>query len=1107
MTVPAAERTLPIRVPIAAGESLDSWLEALARRNGLTIRRLLPVLGWRPPATAAGLVLAIPPPVLRRIERQAGLSPGRLDDAVPDPRLPSGLIRRDGSRYCPRCLAGQDGRWPLAWRLPWAFACPLHRILLEDSCPGCGQQARGHLSAAGLNPPGTCPASLAPGKCCGTDLRTITSPQPSATLLQAQQQISTLLTPGTGHAPTAQSFSDLKIVAGWLLRHAPERHFAGFGSPMHDAWRAWQAQPPAVRSQQSRIPPASAALTGALSALAMPLITSADEEAISQLRALLPPARDPHKTRPPGLTAAQWAQLSAQMQGRFLRALDPGLTPLERIRYRSGTILARIPGDDGDLLAARARGIPQVLWPEWAIRLMPPESVLPIPFRATIAACLLLPGNPARAIQPAASGPHAYRSRVAMHAILRTLASNGHDVVFAAISCLAGYLDTHGSAIDYQRRRVTIPANTITKEQWQDLCDQASAHPGQDRRLLEARRCLYQLLTGADLNDPHGPLAFRTRADRAAQLAFTDTLTTPLRAALHAHATGFLRGLGLNEPLTWQPPASCCAHLTLPGRDPDNIDLDAVRQLVITSQLPPGTAAAQLGTTISHIRLALENIDRPAPSWGRNAPPVVHQWQQRARRILTRSYFEREYLQARKTLRQLEAETGFPRKYIADCARQHGITLTSAFDPLPIDPQWLREQYITHQRSYTDIAAELGVTDVTVIAAARRHGITSRPPGVHSHPEMITTLSLDIPADIRHAVEGTLHGWHRLHRFQAAMNFPTIQAAASHLGTHQSALTHQFHRLERDIGGPLYHRSAPGQPMRPTDRGTALLKALNQPSARAIASQQTRTAGEPHPYPVARQPAQAAKRTAMNQDNSKPPIQDNSELPGRLADLLDTHTAGWVETQQPIQWHPATWQRHWRTHRLPGGHVLDELEAEYEEHGTIRRAFIFDTYTDRPATELFTAAMAWGRGPDNRGPAKASAILTQPDAARKIEATVSTVRTNGAAAGYKAYYSHYRLDQLNIAFVTKLLYFAGYRIQQERRPLIYDNLVSAAITRLPTAPLLPLTAEPRIKVRTSKYERYCEWAENLATERQTEPAAVEWALFYLGGQIRDALRA
>ena len=107
---------------------------------------------------------------------------------------------------------------------------------------------------------------------------------------------------------------------------------------------------------------------------------------------------------------------------------------------------------------------------------------------------------------------------------------------------------------------------------------------------------------------------------------------------------------------------------------------------------------------------------------------------------------------------------------------------------------------------------------------------------MHSRPEMITRLGEDIPGDIRRAVEGSLQGWHRLHHFQAAMTFPIIQAAATHLGAHQSALVHQFRRLERDIGAALYHPSTPRCPMRPTQRGAALLHALAQPEIRDLAS-------------------------------------------------------------------------------------------------------------------------------------------------------------------------------------------------------------------------------------------------------------------------------
>ena len=414
-------------------------------------------------------------------------------------------------------------------------------------------------------------------------------------------------------------------------------------------------------------------------------------------------------------------------------------------------------------------------------------------------------------------------------AALRTLAENGHGSVLAAISYLAGYLDEHGSPIDYQRRRDLIATETITADQWRELCIGATAHPGEARRCKDAQRYLFQLLTGADLNDPRHSLAFTSASDRSHYLGFTDTLTTDLRAALHDHAADLLQELGIGEPLTWSPPPDCCTGLDLPGPGPGDIDLDALRRLIITQQLPVGEAAARLGTSTEHVRLALEAVPRPSRQWGRNTPPVVRQWQQRARAILTREFYEREYVQAGKTLRDLEAETGFPRKFLAERAREHGITLASASDHAPIDPDWLRGQYLIRQRSYTDIAAELGVQDVTVIAAARRHRIPSRPPGVHSRPEMITTLSPHIPASIRRAVEGGLHGWLRLQRFQAAMAHPTINAAAAHLGVDQATLIRQFARLERDIGGPIYHRSTRREPIRPTRRGTVLLKALQRP--------------------------------------------------------------------------------------------------------------------------------------------------------------------------------------------------------------------------------------------------------------------------------------
>lgn len=456
-----------------------------------------------------------------------------------------------------------------------------------------------------------------------------------------------------------------------------------------------------------------------------------------------------------------------------------------------------------------------------------------------MSACLLLPGHPLP--RPSQITSHLPTQRpLHIAATLRSLADQGHQSVFAAICHLADYLDEYGSPIDYQRRRATVAPTTITTSDWQELCYQAGAHPGEARRLLDAQRYLYQLLTGADLGDRRHALAFRTAADRSTYLTFTETLTSPLRDALGGHAARQLDQLGIDEPLTWQPPAHCCPDLNLPGRHPDEIDLHTVHQLVVAGRLPPSVAAQRLHTTIEHIRLALERIPRTPRQWSGSAAPAAWQRHQRARRTLTRSFFEREYVTDGERLRQIAEETGLPRRIVAHYAYQAGITLAVARDTTPIDEGWLREHYLRRKRSFPDIAAELGISEMTVARAARRYRIPARAAGVASHPDMLHTLDTSIPSDIRRAVEGGLYGWQRLHRFQQAMAFPTLKEAADHLGAHQSTLVKQLHRLERDIGAQLYHRTAT-QPMRPTNRGAALLHALDRPAIRALTQENDRS--------------------------------------------------------------------------------------------------------------------------------------------------------------------------------------------------------------------------------------------------------------------------
>jgi len=82
--------------------------------------------------------------------------------------------------------------------------------------------------------------------------------------------------------------------------------------------------------------------------------------------------------------------------------------------------------------------------------------------------------------------------------------------ILAIVCALAEYLDTHGAAIDYRRRRATFTDIALSRQQWRQFCIAATKRPRPGHtQLLHARRYMFQLLTGADLNNPKHLLAFQ----------------------------------------------------------------------------------------------------------------------------------------------------------------------------------------------------------------------------------------------------------------------------------------------------------------------------------------------------------------------------------------------------------------------------------------------------------------------------------------------------------------------------------------------------------------------------------------------------------------------
>lgn len=832
------ERTLPLHVPITAGESLDSWLEHVACRYGAPVRLILPLLGvaWHDLRGDRQHLLAraMDPEVLRRMERQGGLPAGRLDSAVLESFDPLGWKPLHGSRFCPACLAQSDGRWQLAWRLPWTFACSTHRLLLPDRCPDCRRIPKRAITAnTGLHPLAICGNLQRRGQICTGELTacdTVALADDDPRLASHHWITQRLERAGCRDQPdnTAQSeLRDLQAVGTWVRLRSTREDYTAFGSATVDAYQ----QHLALRRDGHH--PHEHAFTDSLlvSAVAgrvIDLLDADSAEAMNRLRQL-PAAPARHEPARPGCFAltvgpVRLAALSARTQHRLLSAIGPSMSPADQLRYRTCTPNPGLRDTADD----RARHIPQALWPEWTLRFKPRTGHLTDTIQMVMPCALLLPGT-AHLTGTAAVAELRERWPHYLNTTLSRIVDAHGSAVLTAICRLADHLDQHGCPIDYRRRRHTFHGDELTDADWRSICHTASSQPGRALRLRSAQRYVFTLLTGSDLSDQRHRLAFESPAARTRYWQFAEGLTTSLRIALTEHATQLLHDHGIDEPLTWAPPGRLVSDLTLPGVDPDDIDLDALRQLTVDEGKPAGDAARQLGTSIDHIRLALQRIDRPPQ------PATVRDTSPRSADLRLPQALRR-FHDVGMSLQQAMDETGLTRRTIIRRAKEAGITFPDDRHPAPprIHETWLREQYEGLHHSTSDIAATLGTTQHYVLKALRAYGIAVRANSIFGHHSVVLNLDESIPAIVRAAAHRQPKAWQRLRRFQQIAPHRSLTQAARHIGAHPSTLIMQLGRLEHDIGTQLIVRGTPYQPMTLTSAGHELLQALELPVVRLL---------------------------------------------------------------------------------------------------------------------------------------------------------------------------------------------------------------------------------------------------------------------------------
>jgi hypothetical protein len=377
---PDLGRTLPLRVAPIPGEALDSWLEAIAFRYQLPIGAVMARCGIEP-RERRSLRLVSPTHAERcQISTVCGIGGDEICSMTMDhyggrpvdgDRWPAFLwARHAGSRFCPDCLRESGGRWRLAWRLNWSFACPEHHCLLADSCPAChSARRRQPLCPTRIPEPGRCPSvryrgpSRGAGPCgadlCAADILHL----PHAHLaLTAQTTIDSLLDgtrsdfvlygATTPACPTV--LSDLHVLAQWVIHavgqeqlncHLPTdlsgavaQHRQSTSWPYGRHWRGARTVPSALDT--------AAGVSLALGVILQPDIAAT----VAALRRLMQnahngaPYRTPMSRRAaltPAVTAALDAAVAADMADRKLRSraarklaslssVPAGSTPLPR---------------------------------------------------------------------------------------------------------------------------------------------------------------------------------------------------------------------------------------------------------------------------------------------------------------------------------------------------------------------------------------------------------------------------------------------------------------------------------------------------------------------------------------------------------------------------------------------------------------------------------------------------------------------------------------------------------------------------------------------------------------------------------------------------------
>lgn len=839
---------LPITVTPEPGEALDSWLEAYARRLSVTNHVFLSFIGLGG-ANPASMVQQLTREQADVLHQVSGVSGQALTAMTLQPfegltvhfrasrrglaRPPAWRFHGSSSRYCPMCLAQTAGRWPLAWRQPWSFACTVHRCLLLERCPACQQTVRAHgISVGGPTRPAGCTRgryhahssgrSRIPCGFCLAEAPVVSLP-PDGLLLAAQQHTDVLLREVTIRPDAArQRLQDLYAL-GW-------RALAGTA-------RYPQAAPPVVSQVLAEI--------GDEIGGRVPAQTNAQEATdvrsigVGTTLAYLA-APDPRPVEPalldwildvdqqlgpptsPATRAHRWKTASSRLTGQVLARLDPDLRFLSRMRYGTASPHGYWRQLTEAQVQQRAAAIPSMLWPSWTMRLLPaalqaPRSVAR--FRQAASILVTLPGTSLTFSTAADLLGH---PATGFSRLPRLLGDDPYHAVVSALTQLAWALDEQISPIDYARRRRLITESTVELDAdgLHDVYGQLGWRHGDRVRSRQIRWYLLSLLHGSDHRDGGSS---SNDVSAAATDAFRLRMPHLLRTFLHDQARANLTRLGIDEPVRWEPPLDWATLATSPGFTPDVID-QQLRGQEPHVQAPPAARsglrglAQRLGLSSQQLALYCESRDISlAPSQHDQTPQRAARVRKPRTGVLAPDQLRALYERQHKTQVEIAGMARCSTALVAKALREARIPIRQRRPDGALEraaPRaWLEHQYRDLGRSTPDIAREFGVDKNDVIKLLRKYQIPRRSDGRPTNPFASLTAELS-PA--MKEISQTPNAVQRLRQIVRLPGHRNLSAAAAALNTRPGTLSYQLSRIEHAAGFTIIERT---RPLAATPRG------------------------------------------------------------------------------------------------------------------------------------------------------------------------------------------------------------------------------------------------------------------------------------------------